>query len=400
MTGPLAGTKVIDVTTTFLGPYCTYLLAQMGAEVIKIESPSGDITRSLRSSADARVERSFMLNRGKKSLAVDLKRDEGQEALAMLVGTADVFVHNMRNSAASRLGLDYESIRAVNPSIVYCGATGYGRGGPYEDYPAYDDIIQAASGLAWLQGSETGIPRFMNTIIADKTGGLTALYGVLAALIHRERTGEGQCVDVAMFETMVAYVMAEHLGGMGVEPPIGPPGYSRVVSPYRRPYETQDGFIAVMAYTDAHWQRFCQMAGRMDLARDPDLSKAAGRITHLDRVYETIAGFLADQTTEEALARLAEVDIPAVRVNSLEDLFHDPHLEAVGFFELTTDPDSGDVIRNMQPSARFSASPHSPMMPTPRLGQHSVETLETLGFTADHIERLIGSGVVIDGRIA
>lgn len=398
MTGPLAGTRVIDVTTTFLGPYCTYLLAQMGAEVIKIESPAGDITRSLRSSSDARVERSFVLNRGKKSMAVDLKRDEGRDALGRLVGTADVFVHNMRNSAASRLGLDYETIRDINRAIVYCGATGYGRGGPYEDYPAYDDIIQAASGLAWLQGSETGVPRFMNTIIADKTGGLTALYGILAALVHRERTGEGQRVDVGMFETMVAYVMAEHLGGMGVEPPIGPPGYSRVVSPYRRPYKTKDGYVAVMAYTDAHWQRFCQMADRMDLADDPVLSKAAGRIVHLDRAYEAIAGFLENQDTEDALAKLSEYDIPSVRVNSLEDLFHDPHLEAVGFFELDTDPESGDLIRNMKPSARFSASDHPPMMPTPRLGQHSVETLAGLGFPADEIEQLVASAIVIDGR--
>lgn len=398
MTGPLTGTRVVDVTTTFLGPYCTYLLAQMGAEVIKIESPSGDITRALRSSGDARVERSFVLNRGKKSMAVDLKRDEGREALGKLVATADVFVHNMRNTAAARLGLDYDSIRALNPTIVYCGATGYGQGGPYEDFPAYDDIIQAASGLAWLQGSETGVPRFMNTIIADKTGGLTALYGVLAALVHRERTGEGQRVDVGMFETMVAYVMAEHLGGMGVEPPIGPPGYSRVVSSYRRPYQTMDGYVAVMAYTDAHWQRFCQMAGRMELADDPELSKAAGRIVHLDRAYEAIAGFLAGLNTEDALEKFGRYDIPAVRVNSLEELFHDPHLEAVGFFEFDTDPESGDVIRNMKPSARFSASSHPPMMPTPRLGQHSVETLQGLGFTADQIDQLVGSGIVIDGR--
>lgn len=399
MTGPLTGTRVVDVTTTFLGPYCTYLLAQMGAEVIKVESPSGDITRSLRSSGDPRVERSFVLNRGKKSFCLDLKHDEGRDALGKLVATADVFIHNMRNTAAARLGLDYSSIRAFNPSIVYCGATGYGQGGPYEDHPAYDDIIQAASGLAWLQGSETGVPRFMNTIIADKTGGLTALYGVLAALVYRERTGEGQSVDVSMFETMVAYVLAEHMGGMGVEPPIGPPGYSRVVSPYRRPYETKDGFVAVMAYTDAHWQRFCQMADRMDLANDPVLSKAAGRIAHLDRAYEAIASFVAGQTTEDALAKLGQFDIPAVRVNNLEDLFSDPHLKAVGFFEFDTDPDSGDVIRNMKPSARFSASPHPPLMPTPGLGQHSVETLQSIGFNTDDIEQLIQSGVVVDGRM-
>ncbi|HWL45122.1 MAG TPA: CaiB/BaiF CoA-transferase family protein [Ilumatobacter sp.] len=391
--GPLAGIRVIDVTTTVLGPYCTYLLGCLGAEVIKIESPGGDIARAMRGAGE---QRTYLLNRGKRSVVLDLKQPSAVEALAALVATSDVFMHNLRASAASRLGIDYEQVSGWNPSVIYCAATGFGEGGRYENLPAYDDIIQAVSGLAYLQRDDEGSPRYMNTVIADKTAGMSAVSGILAALYHRERTGVGQMVNISMFESLAAFVLVEHLQGMAVEPPSGPPGYTRVMSPHRRPYRTlDDRFVAVLPYTDAHWARACHLLGRPDLIDDPELGRARERVRHVDRVYEVLAAYCASRTADDVVAEMRGTDIPCVEVNSLDDLLDDPHLHDVGFYDVTP----ADTMRHIESVPRFSATPTEHPQPGAILGEDSVAILREVGLAQEAIDAMIASGATVaDGN--
>ena len=268
--GPLAGMRVVDLTTILLGPVATQMLGDLGADVIKVESPGGDAVRGAGPPpVGDRMGAIFLTNnRNKRGIVLDLKDPRGLEAMMRLVESADAFVHNMRPQAIDKLGLDYPSVSARNASIVYCGAWGFRRSGPYGHKPAYDDMIQAVSGLAALQATD-GEPRYVNSVVADKVTGLHVAVAVLAALVHRVRTGEGQCIEVPMFETLVGFNMFEHLYGKAYEPPRGSMGYPRALSPGRRPYRTRDGWIGVLPYTDRQWTTLFEIANRPDLAEDP-----------------------------------------------------------------------------------------------------------------------------------
>lgn len=391
--GPLAGIKVIDLTAVVLGPLATQILGDLGAEIIKVEPPEGDIMRYAGPARHREMGHVFLnLNRNKRSLALDLKCPEAAEALLALVRQSDVFMHNMRPQAMARLGFAYERLRQLNPHLVYCSAHGYGQDGPFADRPAFDDIIQGASGFAALQEATIGEPRFVPTLVGDKTVGLTMVYAVMAALLQRERTGEGQEVEVPMLETMAAFVMAEHLGGLTFEPPLGPPGYARMLAPDRRPHKTADGHICILPYTDRHWRDFFRVAGRPELAEDPRLADAPTRARHFAELYALLAECVRTDTTAHWLTRLRAVDIPCGPVNPLADVPQDEHLAAVDFFPASDHPSEGR-IRTVRPPVRFAAADCGLRRPAPRLGEHSREILREAGLAEAAIADLFARGI-------
>lgn len=392
--GALDGIRVIDLTRILAGPFCTQLLADMGADVIKIEPPAGDTNRNLgpyRSHADM-SSLYLTCNRNKRSLVLDLKSERGRAAALRIVGAADVFVHNFRPAAMQRLGLDYEAARAVNPEIVYCATYGYSRSGPYGDKGALDDSIQAASGIAVLQSMVEGEPRYLPTIVADKTTGLMVAQAVLAALFHKLRTGRGQEIEVPMFESMASYVMVEHLWGQTFEPPLGKAGYVRLMARHRRPYRTRDGlYLAVLPYWDAHWRTFCEIGGRPELADDPRFIDMAARLENIDESYAATAEIIAQRDREEWLRLLGDTNVPTMVVNSLDELIHDPHFEATGFWQVHEHPTEGR-IRMSSPPMNFSLTPASIRRLPPRLGEHSVEVLREAGIDEDAIREMLAAG--------
>ena len=395
MSGPLTGLRVVDLTSTMLAPYCTMNLGDLGAEVVKIEPPSGDVTRHLGTAKNPSMASGYLsVNRGKESVVLDLKRPEGLEVARTLIADSDVFVHNLRADAIGRLGLSYEDLRELNPSLIYATATGFGSDGPYAGRPAYDDIIQATSGLAALQGEVTGSdPTYIGTVLVDKAVGLALTNAVLAAIVHRERTGEGQSIEVPMFETMVPFLLLEHLGGHSFEPPIGPARYSRLVTRHRRPYRTSDGFLAVVVYTDRHWERFLEYVGRSDLLEDELYATTAARSTNIDGLYAVVAEELVLRSTEEWLRIMGELDIPAAKVNTIEDLFDDPQLAASQVFRTVEHPTEG-TVRWLHPSFRFSRTPMEPGALAPSLGEHGREVLSRLGYDDAAIDQLVAAGVL------
>lgn len=357
MSGPLHGVRVIDMTSVGMGPYATQILGDMGAEVIKVESPEGDVFRTSAPAASPGMGPAYLnLNRNKLSITLDAKQVEDREKLLQLIDGADVFVSNVRPAALKRLGLDVAVLCERNPRLIHCSAVGFGQDGPYAANPAFDDIIQALSGLADLQGRNTGAPSYINTIVADKVAGLTLASAIPMALYERERSGLGQSIEVPMFETLVAFTLIEHLSGHTFVPPRGPMGYSRVLSPQRRPYRTRDGYIALLPYTDAQWQRFFTLAGCPDLAQDPRYVDATSRAQHFDELYQDLSDIVAGHDTEYWLLELADADIPHSRVNTLEDLFEDPHLKQTGFFQQMEHASEGKVVVPSIP-LRFSRTP-------------------------------------------
>ncbi|AOB25676.1 MULTISPECIES: CaiB/BaiF CoA transferase family protein [Bordetella] len=366
MSGPLRGVRVIDMTSVAMGPYATQILGDMGAEVIKVEAPEGDVFRTSAPAAHAGMGPAYLnLNRNKHSVTLDAKAPAERERLLALIAGADVFVSNVRPRALARLGLDAATLCARHPRLVYCSAVGYGQDGPYAAQPAFDDIIQARSGLADLQGRNGGAPAYVNTILADKVAGLTLAYAIPMALYERERSGQGQAIEVPMFETLVSFALAEHMSGHTFEPPRGPMGYSRVLSPQRRPYRTRDGYLALLPYTDAQWQRFFALAQRADLTADPRYVDAAARARHFDELYQDLADIVAQRGTQQWLDLLADADIPHSRVNTPEELFDDPHLRATGFFRQVEHPTEGALVTTAIP-VRFSRTPGSIRRLAPR----------------------------------
>ena len=392
--GPLAGISVIDLTAVVLGPLTTQILGDLGADVVKVEPPEGDIMRAGGYSRHPGMGSVYLaLNRNKRSVALDLKQPDGAAVLRRLIARADVVIHNMRAAAIARLGFDYDAVKAINPRIVYCAAYGFSEHGPYRDYPAYDDLIQARAGIAALSQAHAPAPLFSPTLIADKTVGLTAVYAVLAALFHRERTGEGQAIEVPMFETMVAFTLAEHLGGLTFEPPLGEPGYGRLLAPDRRPHRTTDGHVAILPYTTKHWREFFALAGRPDLADDPRIADPTTRNRHVGELYALLAELVAMQPTRFWLDGCHKADIPAAPVNPLAALPTDPHLEAVGLFAHTEHPSEG-AIRELRPPVGFSATPTALRRPAPRLGADTAAVLREHGYADAEIAALARTGAV------
>ncbi|HYF58157.1 MAG TPA: CoA transferase [Burkholderiaceae bacterium] len=393
-TGPLAGFRVLDLTSVVLGPVATQVLADWGADVIKVEGLQGDLMRSNGVSRHRGMSSIFLaVNRGKRSLSIDLKSPAGLETLGRLLPTVDVLVHNMRVAAIERLGLGYEAVAALNPRIVYCVATGFGQGGPDAHRPAFDDVIQAACGLAELIGRERGVPEYAPTLLADKTAGLATANAVLAALVHRERSGEGQHVEVPMFETMVAFTLAEHLGGLTFDPPTADAGYARLLKGGRRPAPTRDGHVAMLPYTQNHWTAFFAGAGRDDLAAKYDFADRHQRNARVRELYADMAEVTRGMTSEECLALCDRLDIPATRIWSIDELPRHPHLAAVGLFERVEHPSEGPILAVRAP-ARFARTPSPPPGVAPRLGEHGAQVLAEAGFTDDEIAALAAQGVI------
>jgi len=394
--GPLAGIKILDLTTVVLGPLAAQILGDLGAEVIKIEAPEGDIMRYAGPARHREMGHVFLnLNRNKRSLVLDLKQPDAKPVLLALVRQRDVLMHNMRPQAMARLGFDWKRLREVNPRLVYCSAHGYGQDGPFADRPAFDDIIQGGCGLVALEAATGSEAHFVPTLIGDKTVGLTMVYSVMAALLQRERTGKGQAVEVPMLETMTAFVMTEHMGGLTFEPPMGAPGYSRMLAPDRRPHRTADGHICILPYTDRHWKDFFRIAGRPEFADDPRLADAQTRSRHVAELYSLIAGCVRDAPTAFWLDKLKSADIPCGPVNPLAELPTDEHLAAVDMFPHVDHPTEGS-IRIVRPPARFSDADCALRHPAPRLGEHSREILREAGLAEQEIEDLLARRVAIE----
>ncbi|MAL78489.1 MAG: CoA transferase [Sneathiella sp.] len=392
--GPLTGIRIADLTSVLLGPYAAQILGDMGADVIKVEGPEGDTTRDLgprRSPGMAAVY--LNANRNKRALGIDLKSKEGHAAFVRLLSTVDVFLHNMRPSAVNRLGLSYEEVRKIKPDIIYCGAYGFNQKGPYANKPAYDDMIQGISGLAAAQSTLFGRPAYMPTVLADKATALTSVYAIAMALFHRERTGEGQEVDVPMFETMVHFHLLEHLYGGNFDPPMGPVSYPRAMSPNRRPYETKDGMIGVLPYVDKQWRAFFDMAGRPELMEDPRFCNIEARLANIDEVYATLGEIIKTRTSAEWLADLDAANIPAVPINEPADLLEDEHLNATGFWQSMEHPTEGKLKFPGIPVG-FSASPGGTRLHAPRLGEHNREIMAEAGLTEQEIDALVSAGAL------
>ncbi len=392
MSGPLEGVRIIEMTSVVLGPWACQILGDLGADVIKVEPPFGDSNRQLGPGRNPGMCALFMTcNRNKRSVVLDLKQESGKAALLKMAETADVVVHNLRPPAIKRLGLEYDEIKKINPQVIYCATYGYRADGPYSDKSAYDDSIQAASGIAMLKARAGAEPSYLPVIVADKTTAMAVVYSVTSALYHREKTGVGQQIEVPMFETMVNYVMAEHLYGRAFEPAAGEMGYARLLSPDRRPYQTKDGYIAILPYLNKHWEIFCKAAGRPDLIEDKRFANLSSRLKNIDEVYREVSVMVATKTTQEWLAILTPTPVPTMIVNTLEDLLEDPHLLATGFWKEYEHPTEG-AIRLPDLPTRFSETPGSIRQLPPRLGEHSIEVLKASGLSEGEIEAMLASG--------
>jgi crotonobetainyl-CoA:carnitine CoA-transferase CaiB-like acyl-CoA transferase len=372
----LAGVKIVDLTAVVFGPYATQILADLGAEVIKIEAPGGDSFRySSRAPKTAGMAPGFIaLNRGKKSVVLDLKKADDLSVMQVLLADADVFMLNVRGRGAERLGLDYEAIKTINPEIIYAHCVGFAQEGPYSDLQAYDDVIQAATGTATLLPRADGNPRprYFPSLIADKVAGLHGTYAVLAAIIHKMRTGRGQRIEIPMFEAFANFMLAEHLGGLTFDPPVGPEGYSRQLDPDRQPTATKDGHISIVAYTDEAWVRLFNVLGNPRFLDDDKFATRKLRIVNLSYLYQEMARLTPNFTTAELMARCKDAHIPAQPVRDLADILKDPQLEATGFFKRRTHPTEGDYFE-MQPPVRFSDIDTSPSGMPPSLDEHGAE---------------------------
>lgn len=399
--GPLHGLRVIDMTSVVMGPYATQMLGDFGADVVKVEAPDGDLVRQIGPARHDGMGPIYLnANRSKRSITLDLKSARGRDALLRLCETADVFAYNVRANAMKRLGLTYEDLTAVNPKIIYAGMFGYDQTGPYAARAAYDDLIQGGSTLPHLFARvNDGKPRYVPSAIADRVVGLTAVSAILAAVIERNRSGKGQRVDVPMFETMVGFVLSDHLGGLTFDPPLDSGGYPRQLSPDRRPYQTKDGYVCALVYTDAHWRRFFQAIGRPDMpVIDPRFATFVSRQAHIDHVYGELSNILLTRTSAEWIALFDEADIPVMPMHDLQSVLEDPHLQATGFFRMVDHPTEG-LLRTMSVSSKFSRTPADPDRLAPRQGEHTHEVLGEAGFDDNEIAELVrGADAAADLR--
>src|SRR6202012_1089216 len=389
--GPLQGIRVIDMTTVLMGPYATQMLGDYGADVIKVESLDGDVTRLIGPTRHAGMGPVFLnTNRNKRRICLHLKKPAGREAVLRLIKSADVLIYNVRPQAMVRLQLGYDVVSKLNPRLIYAGVFGFGQDGPYVAKPAYDDLIQGGSGLAHLMAiGGDGSPRYVrNALVAGRVG-THAVGAILASLVHRERSGQGQRVDIPMLETMSSFVMGDHMGGLTYEPPLDKGGYARHLSPDRRPYKTSDGYICVIVYNDKQWNNFIEATGRDDMRTNPKFATFAGRAQNIDVVYAELARMMLERTTAEWTELLNKADIPTLPMHDLESILTDPHLQATNFFPVVEHP----TERSMRVPATGSDTPAVPERLAPLLSEHSAEILREVGFSADEIAALVKDGV-------
>jgi len=395
MSGALDGLRVLDLTSVLMGPFATQLLADMGADVIKIEPPTGDTVRGIGPMRNPSMGSNFLhVNRNKRSLVLNLKNPKGLETFLKLVETADVVVYNIRPQAMARLGIDYERLKAINPRIIYAGLYGYSEKGPYAGKPAYDDLIQGVAARPSLMSKASGgEPRYVPLAMADRTVGLMACNVILAAVVSRYQTGVGQSVEVPMFETLTQYVLGEHMSGASYDPPLGPTGYARLLVKERRPYRTLDGYLCVLIYTDRHWEKFLELMGRAELFKeDPRFANIGARSIHINDLYAMVAQAMSTDTSKNWIERLDQADIPCMLMHDIDSLLKDPHLLAVGMLQHVEHPSEGRMLEIGVPFSFSGSSGLSVQKPAPQLGEHSVQVLTEAGFDCKAIEALQMSG--------
>ncbi len=399
--GPLEGIRIVDLTSVVVGPLATQILADHGADVIKVESPAGDLGRTIGGlGVTPGMGPKFLhLNRNKRSIVLDLKKAAGYEALMKLIERADVLVWNVRPASMARMKLAYEDVRKVNPKIIYTGMFGFGQGGRYAEKPAYDSIIQGSAGVAALYHRAAGEPRYLPMVMADKTVGLISVQMILMALFHRERTGEGQAIEIPMFENMAAFVLSEHMYLRTFDPPRGPTGDPRLLDPQAKPLATKDGYICVSANTQAQAFALFDAIGRPELKTDERFSTIPARFRNVGEYFRIRAEALKEKITAEWLGIFDACDVPAMPYHTLESLMEDPHLTEVGLFETIEHPTEGKIV-NMTLPNKLSGGARRDFTPAPKIGQHSVEILGEVGYSEEEIKGLVEGRVTLDGRIA
>ncbi len=394
MSGPLAGVRVLDLTSIIMAPFATQILAGLGADIVKIEPPEGDYMRHVGPMRHPGMGHIFLHgNRGKRSVVLDLKQPGARAALVRMAASADVFITNVRPRAMRRLGLHHEALAATNARLIYVSCTGFGQRGPYAAKPAYDDLIQGATAIPWLMRAYgTPEPCYTPLTLADRLTGLHATYAITAALYAREKTGAGQLVEVPMFEAVTQFVLGDHMSGLTFDPPIGEAGYARLLTEYRRPYATRDGYLCVLMYNDKQWRNFFAAIGEPErLERDARFATLSSRAAHIGEVYAYVADVMRTRTTDEWRTLLDAADIPNQPVNSPASLAEDPHLLATGFIRMEEHPSEGR-LRTMGNPTTWSDTPPGPLAPAPRLGEHTVAVLREAGCAEDEIEALLRTG--------
>jgi formyl-CoA transferase len=390
-TGPLAGLRILDLTTVLFGPFGAQTLGDWGAELIKVEGLTGDQWRYTGQFRNRGMSGQFMAtNRNKRSVAIDLKTVGGAEVLRRLIARADALVTNIRPAALERLGFGYEACKALNPKIIYAAATGFGQDGPWAKRPAFDEIVQAASGLASSIGTDEE-PAFVPSLVGDKLCGLALAGAVAAALVYRERTGKGQLVEVPMLETVAAFNSIEMLGGHAFVPPIGPVGYKRVKE--RKPVKTKDGWLTMLPYSGENWCTFFETVGHPECIEEFAVRDPIKRAANIDAIYARMKQIALERTTAEWEALLLKIDVPHASFAKMTEVGEQPHLKAVGLFQRLEHPTEG-TIQQARPPARFSESPAGIHRLPPRLGQHTREILAEVGYSDSDIDALLGAKAI------
>lgn len=386
---PLSGVRVADLTTVVMGPLATRMLGDLGADVIRVETPEGDVLRDYEPKLNPMMSAfTLSLNRNKRCIVLNLKTAQGQQAMASLVASCDVFITNLRRAALRQLGLDADSVRAMRSDIIYCTANGFGSDGPHADHAAYDDVIQAASGLASMFTWSGDEPQFVPSIMVDKVVAVHIAFAVAAALHHRARTGDGSTVEVPMAETMAAFNLVENLAGLTFEPPLGGVGYDRIRTPWRRPRRTADGWIAILPYSNRNWDQVFQFSGRADAAADPRFATFADRVRHVDVLYQLLDEIVAEKTTAEWLEFGIKNSVPVSEVVDLAEIEQHPHFEAVGLMQHDDHPTEGPY-RYARDTIRFNGGTSRLRRHASQLGADTQEVLTELGYTEEAITALL-----------